>query len=93
MPDTNSTNGASSTVSSGFVQGSTGTTWYTWPYVDQRMIDALERIANALERMSVPTPRCSICGNYSEWYITAPYGSDRDGDIICASCLDKALKA
>lgn len=35
---------------------------------------------------------CSLCGNAHEYTITAPYGSEHDGDVICVECLDKLIR-
>ena len=64
------------------------------PDHQKRIADALERIATALEAMA-PAPKyhCSACGKETEFYVSGPYGSKHEDEIICADCFDRAFGA
>lgn len=54
----------------------------------------LERIANALEKLADDGSReCTLCHRMAHCYTDMPYGTDIDGEIVCADCLQRALDA
>ena len=79
----------------GWYPTTSGSTAISMPDPTQlRIADALERIATALEAMA-PAPKyhCSACGKETEFYVSGPYGSKHEDEIICADCFDRAFGA
>ena len=78
----------------GWYPTTSGSTTISLPDQQKRIADALERIATALEAM-MPTPKyhCSACGKETEFYVSGPYGSKHEDEIICADCFDRAFGA
>lgn len=67
--------------------------WVYWYYPRQGwQCPKCHRINSPDVKTCICLEICSICGKAHEYTITVPYGSERDGDVICVECLDAMLE-
>ena len=49
----------------------------------------LESLISRMEKVSTHPQICMVCGEWTDFWASAPYGSEHDGDEICGECIDK----